>query len=97
MAIQPGGYMDNPETDNTPKAHPAFNRGKAKGILETLAIFRNVVVGTDDGSGTINSPEIEKVRRSVFIIREALESGKPATEALAEATKLANTLRFQKQ
>ena len=43
MAIQPGGYMDNPETDNTPKAHPAFNRGKARGILETLAIFRNAL------------------------------------------------------
>ena len=103
MAIQPGGYMDNPETDNTPKAHPAFNRGKAKGILETLAILRRVITGDDIGEGVINSPEIEKIRRSVFIMRETLEHAKdkstylskPAKEALEEATKAANELRFQ--
>tara|TARA_R110000824_G_scaffold70752_1_gene181447 strand:+ start:943 stop:1236 length:294 start_codon:yes stop_codon:yes gene_type:complete len=97
MAVQPGGYLDRTEDDNTHNAHPAWKRGKIAGILETLAILKEIITGADNGSGTINSPEIEKVRRSVFIIREALESGKPATEALAEATKLANTLRFQKQ
>jgi hypothetical protein len=103
MALQPGGYTDNPEYDNTPKAHPAFNRGKAKGILETLAIMRNVIVGSDDGSGTINSEEIEKIRRSVFIMREALDHAsdkstylsKPAKEALNEAHESANSLRYQ--
>jgi len=103
MAIQPGGYMDNPETDNTPKAHPAFNRGKARGILETLAIMRNVVTGADDGTGTINSTEIEKIRRAVFIMKETLEHAsdkstylsKPAKQALNEAKEVANTLRFQ--
>ena len=38
MALQPGGYTDRPEDDNTKNAHPAYNRGKARGILETLAI-----------------------------------------------------------
>ena len=103
MAMQPGGYTDRPEDDNTPKAHPAYNRGKMKGILETLAIMRNVIVGVDDGSGTINSEEIEKIRRSVFIMKEALNHAsdkstylsKPAKEALQEATNVANELRYQ--
>jgi len=103
MAMQPGGYTDNPEHDNTPQAHPAFNRGKGTGILETLAIMRNVIIGIDDGSGTINSEEIEKIRRSVFIMKEALDHAsdkstnlaKPAKEALNEAYESANSLRFQ--
>ena len=103
MAVQPGGYTDNIQDDNTPKAHPAFNRGKARGILETLAIVRNVVTGVDNGSGTINSAEIEKIRRAVFIMREALDHAsdkstylsKPAKEALNEAKEIANTLIFQ--
>tara|TARA_R110002020_G_scaffold297641_1_gene513421 strand:- start:439 stop:756 length:318 start_codon:yes stop_codon:yes gene_type:complete len=104
MAIQPGGYMDRPQDDNSHNAHPAFKRGKIAGILETLAIFKEVITGEDDGSGTINSPEIEKIRRATFLMREALISAsdkptslsKPAKEALEEATQLAETLRFQK-
>jgi len=103
MAIQPGGYTDRPEDDNTKNAHPAFNRGKARGILETLAIVKKVITGEDNGSGTINSPEIEKIRRSIFIMREALDHAsdkstylsKPAKEALHEAYNVANTLRYQ--
>ena len=103
MALQPGGYTDNPETDNTVNAHPAFNRGKAKGILETLAIVRNITTGTDNGSGTINSPEIEKIRRAVFILRDTLDHAsdkstylsKNAKQALTEAKKVCDTLIFQ--
>ena len=103
MAIQPGGYMDRPEDDNTRNAHPAFNRGKIKGILETLAIIRNIIIGEDNGSGTINSDEIEKIRRAVFILKDALDHAsdkstylsKQAKEALTEAQKIANTLRYQ--
>ena len=103
MAIQPGGYTDRPEDDNTRNAHPAFNRGKARGILETLAIVKKVITGEDNGTGTINSPEIEKIRRSIFVMREALDHAsdkstylsKPAKEALTEANDLANSLRFQ--
>ena len=105
MAVQPGGYTDNIQDDNTPRAHPAFNRGKAKGILETLSIMRDIIVGTDNGSGTINSAEIEKIRRSIVTYREALVHAsdkstflsKQAQEALDEATAIANTLRYQKQ
>ena len=104
MAIQPGGYTDRPQDDNTHNAHPAFKRGKIAGILETLAICKEVITGADNGSGTINSPEIEKIRRATFLMREALVHAsdkstylsKPAKEALDEATKVANTLRYQK-
>jgi hypothetical protein len=104
MALQPGGYTDRPEDDNTRNAHPAFNRGKIQGILETLAILKDVITGNDDGSGTINSPEIEKIRRSVFLLRDALSHAsdkstylsKQAKEALDEAIKVADTLRYQK-
>ena len=103
MALQPGGYTDRPEDDNTKNAHPAFNRGKARGILETLAIIKKVITGEDNGSGTINSHEVEKIRRSIFIMREALDHAsdkstylsKPAKEALNEAHELANSLRYQ--
>tara|TARA_R110002051_G_scaffold229390_1_gene291398 strand:+ start:177 stop:494 length:318 start_codon:yes stop_codon:yes gene_type:complete len=105
MAIQPGGYMDRPEDDNTKNAHPAWSRGKIAGILETLAIFKDVITGQDNGSGTINSPEIEKIRRATVIMREALKHAsdkstylsKPAKEALEEAVTVANTLRYQKR
>tara|TARA_R110002020_G_scaffold3293_7_gene14945 strand:+ start:423 stop:740 length:318 start_codon:yes stop_codon:yes gene_type:complete len=105
MAIQPGGYMDRPEDDNTKNAHPAWSRGKIAGILETLAIFKDVITGQDNGSGTINSPEIEKIRRATVIMREALVHAsdkstylsKPAKEALKEAVTVANTLRYQKR
>tara|TARA_R110000787_G_scaffold136730_1_gene249285 strand:- start:459 stop:776 length:318 start_codon:yes stop_codon:yes gene_type:complete len=104
MAIQPGGYLDRPEDDNSQNAHPAWKRGKIAGILETLAIFKEVITGQDNGSGTINSPEIEKIRRATVIMREALVHAsdkstylsKPAKEALEEAVTVANTLRYQK-
>jgi len=103
MAIQPGGYMDRPEDDNTHNAHPAWKRGKVRGILETLAILRNIITGSDNGSGTINSSEIEKIRRATFLMREALVHAsdkstylsKQAKEALEEAKEIANTLTYQ--
>ena len=105
MAVQPGGYTDNIKDDNTRNAHPAFNRGKARGILETLSIIGDVIVGKDNGSGSINSSEIEKIRRAVYIMRESLLHAsdkstylsKPAKEALNEATEHAKSLICQKQ
>ena len=98
-------YLDRPQDDNTRNAHPAFNRGNARGILETLSIIGDVIVGKDNGSGSINSTEIEKIRRAVFIMRESLVHAsdkstylsKPAKEALTEATQHAESLIFQKQ
>jgi hypothetical protein len=105
MAVQPGGYLDRPEDDNTHNAHPAWKRGKIAGILETLAILKEIITGADNGTGTINSTEIEKIRRSVFIMRDALTHAsdkstylsKQAKEALDEAIKVASTLVYQKK
>ena len=101
MAIQSGGYLDRPEDDNTHKAHPAWKRGKIAGILETLAIFKDVITGADDGTGTINSPEIEKIRRSIVIMRESLKTPTKAPndskKALEKAVGVADTLRYQKR
>tara|TARA_R100000152_G_scaffold11701_1_gene4971 strand:+ start:438 stop:755 length:318 start_codon:yes stop_codon:yes gene_type:complete len=105
MAVQPGGYLDRPEDDNTHNAHPAWKRGKIAGILETLAIVKDVITGDDDGSGVINSGEIEKIRRSIIVMREALVHAsdkstylsKPAKEALQEAVQHANKLIYQKK
>ena len=105
MAVQPGGYTDNIQDDNTPRAHPAYNRGKARGILETLSIIKDIIVGSDNGSGTINSAEIEKIRRAIVTYREALIHAsdkstflsKQAKEALDTASEVANTLIYQKK
>ena len=90
MALQPGGYTDRPEDDNTKKAHPAFNRGKVRGILETLSIIKRIITGEDDGSGIINSPEIEKIRKSIFLMKNTTDK-----QTLQEAVKIAETLRYQ--
>tara|TARA_R100001443_G_scaffold109423_1_gene120698 strand:- start:266 stop:538 length:273 start_codon:yes stop_codon:yes gene_type:complete len=90
MALQPGGYTDRPEDDNTKKAHPAFHRGKVRGILETLSIIKNIITGEDDGSGIINSPEIEKIRKSIFLMKNSTDK-----QTLQEAVKIAKTLRYQ--
>ncbi len=104
MEIQPGGYLDRPQDDGTHKAHPAFERGRMKGTLDTLDIIRHIITGDDPGEGTINAGEIEKIRRAVFVMREALVHAsdkstylsKQAKEALDEAKRLANSLGFKK-
>ena len=103
MAIQPGGYIDRPQDDNTKHAHPAFQRGAAKGTLDVLDILRGVITGEDDGSGTCNAAEIEKIRRAVYIMRQALlnksidfsksgKSGKVGFPGSDESEKLAAIL-----
>ena len=104
MAVQPGGYLDRPEDDNTQNAHPAFRRGRMKGTMDTLDIIRNIIIGDDNGSGALGAGEIEKIRQAVFIMREALVHAsdkstylsKQAKEALDEAKRLANSLGFKK-
>ena len=47
MALQPGGYTDRPEDDNTSRAHPAFKRGKVKCLWarETVSFFIKEIDG----------------------------------------------------
>ena len=59
-------YLDNPVFDETPRAHPAFWRGKSTGINAVLKIVADVMNGVDDGSGANNHEQIERMRRALF-------------------------------
>lgn len=59
-------YLDQPEFDNTPRAHPAFWRGKNIGINSVLEIVSNIMMGHDDGSGVNNHPGIEAMRQGIL-------------------------------
>jgi len=59
-------YLDQPEHDNTPRAHPAFWRGKHNGITSVLEIISNIMMGNDDGSGINNHTGIESMRRGLL-------------------------------
>lgn len=61
-------YFDKPEFDGTPKGHPAFKRGQLKSTITLLKMVKSVVDGTDDGSGTVASPQIEAARRAILIL-----------------------------
>ena len=71
-------YLDRPEDDNTPKAHPAYNRGKLASTVYFLKLIKGAVSGTDIGEGQIASPQIEAARRAILHMTNALEhaSGK---------------------
>lgn len=70
-------YLDRPALDDTPKAHPAFFRGKALGINSVLKIVSDVMMGLDNGSGTNNHPDIELMRRSLLVWRDELDKNTP--------------------
>ena len=86
-------YLDRPQDDGTHKAHPAFNRGKVRGVSLILKIVKNIIEGIDDGSGVNNSPQVESIRRAVLEYKNALEesSSKSAEEALENAKKIVAT------
>lgn len=86
-------YLDRPQDDGTHKAHPAFNRGKVRGVSLILKIVKNIIEGSDDGSGVNNSPQVEAIRRAVLEYRSTLEasSSKSAEEALESAKKIVAT------
>lgn len=66
-------YLDRPALDHTPKAHPAFWRGKAAGISETLKIVSDIMMGQDNGSGENNNKDIESMRRALLVWRDQLD------------------------
>ena len=67
-------YLDNPVFDDTPRAHPAFWRGKSTGINAVLKIVADVMNGVDDGSGTNNHEQIERMRRALFTWKERVDA-----------------------
>ena len=73
-------YLDNPVFDETPRAHPAFWRGKSTGINAVLKIVADVMNGVDDGSGANNHEQIERMRRALFSWKDRVDiSFKEAT------------------
>lgn len=63
-------YLDKPGLDDTPRAHPAFYRGKATGIYAVLKIVQDIIDGSDNGTGENNHPGIEQMRQSLLSWRE---------------------------
>ena len=70
-------YLDKPALDDTPRAHPAYFRGKANGINSVLKIVSDVMMGLDNGSGANNHPGVEQMRRALLIWREELAKKMP--------------------
>lgn len=66
-------YLDKPALDDTPRAHPAYFRGKSLGIESVLKIVSDIMMGLDNGSGTNNHPGIEQMRRALLVWREELD------------------------
>jgi hypothetical protein len=65
-------YLDKPAHDGTPKAHPAYWRGKNQGINDLLKIVSDIMMGLDNGSGQNNHPGIEKMRQSLLVWRDEI-------------------------
>lgn len=65
-------YLDRPALDDTPKAHPAFFRGKASGINSVLKIVSDIMMGLDNGTGANNHPGIEQMRRALLVWRDEI-------------------------
>ena len=89
-------YLDRPQDDNTPKAHPAFKRGKITGVVAILAVIRNVIIGVDTGEGENVSPQVESVRRAVLELVHALEAdtSKDYVKALKKAKSLVASIKM---
>lgn len=67
-------YLDKPALDDTPAAHPAYWRGKSRGINDVLKIVSDVMLGKDNGSGKNNHKDIEKMRRSLLTWRDEINA-----------------------
>lgn len=65
-------YLDRPVTDETPNAHPAYWRGKSRGINDVLKIISDITLGLDNGTGVNNHPGIETMRRALLVWREQI-------------------------
>ena len=89
-------YLDRPQDDDTYKAHPAFKRGKVRGVSLILKIIKNIIEGVDTGQGENVSPQVEGIRRAVLEYKTALEasSTKAATEALDGAKKTVASVKL---
>lgn len=78
-------YLDQPEFDNTPRAHPAFYRGKNSGINAVLEIVSNIMMGHDNGSGINNHPGIEAMRQGILAWKLEVDKFKPEEKKVEKA------------
>jgi hypothetical protein len=67
-------YLDKPLLDETPNAHPAYWRGKAKGINDVLKIVSDIMLGHDNGTGVNNHAGIESMRRALLTWRDEVNN-----------------------
>jgi hypothetical protein len=67
-------YLDKPLLDETPGAHPAYWRGKARGINDILKIVSDIMLGHDDGSGVNNHAGVESMRRALLTWRGEVDN-----------------------
>ena len=67
-------YLDKPNLDGTPQAHPAYWRGKSRGINDILKIVSDVMLGKDNGTGANNHKDIENMRRALLAWRDEINN-----------------------
>ena len=67
-------YLDKPLLDETPNAHPAYWRGKSKGINDVLKIVSDIMLGHDNGTGSNNHAGIESMRQALLTWREEVNN-----------------------
>ena len=77
-------YLDRPALDDTPKAHPAYFRGKANGINSVLKIVSDIMLGLDNGSGANNHQGIQQMRQALLVWRDEINQ---ALDKKVEKTK----------
>jgi hypothetical protein len=80
-------YLDKPFHDETPQAHPAYWRGKSRGINDVLKIVSDIMLNYDNGSGSNNNLNIESMRRALIQWRELVNSTFTSDEAKKEVEK----------
>jgi len=80
-------YLDKPLHDETSQAHPAYWRGKSRGINDVLKIVSDIMLNYDNGSGSNNNPNIEAMRRALIQWRELVNSTFTSDEAKKEVEK----------
>jgi hypothetical protein len=82
--IKHGSYLDNPETDDTPRQHPAFARGQAAGVEGAINVLKNAIAGADKGLGPVANPELQKIRSVIQTWREFLDENKDKNNYLSK-------------
>lgn len=72
MELHSEGFCaDDPEADDTPFSHPAYDRGCSAGMQGAVWRIQEALDGLDSGAGTLGDPALEALRRRVIRLRPA--------------------------